>query len=128
MRRHAAARPISLALKNRMNIDVIRVDNIATIGLQGRIDSISAETLKDSLNEVVQSGATRLALDFNDVIYISSAGFRVLLITARGVERAGGRMVLCSLPKEIQRLFDIAAFSTLFSIFATRDEAVSKLR
>lgn len=111
-----------------MNINIDQVDNIATVSLQGKIDSASADALNVQLKEVVRSGAVRLALDFTNVVYISSSGFRVLLMTARGVERAGGRMVLCSLPKEIQRLFDIAAFTSLFSIFTTRDEAVSKLR
>jgi anti-anti-sigma factor len=111
-----------------MNINIDQVDNIATISLQGKIDSASADALNVQLKEVVQSGAVRLALDFTNVVYISSSGFRVLLMTARAVERAGGRMALCSLPKEIQRLFDIAAFTTLFSIFPTRDDAVSRLR
>ena len=93
-----------------------------------KIDSISADDLNVQLKKVVQSGAIRLALDFTNVIYISSSGFRVLLMTARDVGRAGGRMVLCALPKEIQRLFDIAAFTTLFSICATHDEALGKLR
>lgn len=111
-----------------MNISVDHIDAVTAVGVQGRIDSTNADALKDRLAEIIQAGTVHLAFDFRDVIYISSSGFRVLLITARAAQRAGGRMVLCGLSKEIERLFDIAAFSALFTIFTTRDEAVNALR
>src|SRR5688572_26716722 len=111
-----------------MNINVEHIQAVTAVGVQGRIDSTNADALKDRLAQLIEAGTARLAFDFQDVIYISSSGFRVLLITARSAQRAGGRMVLCGLSKEIERLFDIAAFTALFTIFATRDEAVNALR
>jgi stage II sporulation protein AA (anti-sigma F factor antagonist) len=111
-----------------MNINVTQIDNITAIGIQGRIDSSNSDALRDKLTALIQAGSVCLVLDFKDVMYISSSGFRVMLITARTVDRAGGKMVLCGMSKEIERLFDIAAFTTLFKIFPTRDEAVSALR
>ena len=111
-----------------MNIDVAQIHNITAIGIRGRIDSSTSDALRDKLAALIQAGSVRLILDFKEVMYISSSGFRVMLITARTVGRAGGKMVLCGMSKEIERLFDIAAFTALFRIVPTRDEAVSALR
>lgn len=111
-----------------MEINTSTLDEITAVAVKGRVDSTSANGLKDQLGEIIRSGSTRVVIDLKDVSYISSAGFRTLLITARTVEQVSGRLVLCGLAAEVRRLFDIAAFTELFTILANRDEAVNALR
>lgn len=111
-----------------MNIHTTQVDNITAVAVKGRVDSVSSDGLGDRLGGLIRCDSPRLAINLKDVDYISSTGLRVLLIAARAVEQAGGRMVLCGMPKEIQRLFDIAGFSELFTILPTQDEAIRALR
>jgi anti-anti-sigma regulatory factor len=51
------------------------------------------------------------AIDLKHLVYISSAGFRAL----------------CSLSSEVQRLFDLGAFTDLFVIYGSREEGLTKL-
>jgi anti-sigma B factor antagonist len=111
-----------------MEIDATPLDNVTAVAVKGRVDSTNAEGLKERLSEIIRSGSSQLVIDLKDVIYISSAGFRTLLIAARAVEQASGRLVLCGIAGEVKRLFDIAAFTELFTILPTRDEAVAVLR
>jgi anti-anti-sigma factor len=111
-----------------MEINATLHDNVAAVAVSGRLDSSNAEGLKERLGEIIHSGASRLVIDLHEVIYISSAGFRTLLITARAVDQASGRMVLCGIAGEVKRLFEVAAFTELFTIVPTREEALSALR
>jgi len=111
-----------------MEINITPVDNITAVSVKGRVDSATSDSLTTRLVEIVRSGAARLVIDLAEVSYISSAGFRTLLLTERAVEEASGAMVLCGITGEMQRLFEASGFSELFIILSNQDDAVAKLR
>lgn len=110
-----------------MEIKATPLDDITAVTVAGRVDSTTADSLTTGLGELVKSGASRLLIDLKEVSYISSAGFRTLLITSRAVAQAKGAMVLCGMSAEMKRLFDLGGFSELFAIASSRDEALTKL-
>jgi anti-anti-sigma factor len=112
----------------QMEIDATAFDNVTAVTIKGRVDSTNAEGLKERLVEIIRSGSSQLVIDLKEVMYISSAGFRTLLITGRAVEQASGCLVLCGIVGQVKKLFDAAAFSELFTILPTLDEAVASLR
>lgn len=110
-----------------MEIKATPLEDITAVTVAGRVDSTTADSLTTRLGELVKSGASRLLIDLKEVSYISSAGFRTLLITSRAVAQAKGAMVLCGMSAEMKRLFDLGGFSELFAIASSRDEALTKL-
>jgi anti-anti-sigma factor len=111
-----------------MEIDTASFDAVTALAVKGRVDSTTADRLRDHLGEMIQAGSARLVIDLKDVTYISSAGFRTLLITARAVENAKGKLALCGIGGEVKRLFDIASFTELFTILPNREDAVAAVR
>ncbi|MEQ1775158.1 MAG: STAS domain-containing protein [Burkholderiales bacterium] len=111
-----------------MEIDTASLDTVTAVAVKGRVDSTTAEKLRDHLTSVIQNGSARLVIDLKEVTYISSAGFRTLLITARSVDNAKGKLALCGIGGEVKRLFDIASFTELFTILPNRDDAVAAAR
>jgi anti-anti-sigma factor len=111
-----------------MEIDTTSLDTVIAVAVKGRVDSSTADKLRDHLTEVIRSGSARLVIDLKEVTYISSAGFRTLLITARSVEHAKGKLALCGIGGEVKRLFDIASFTELFTILPNRDDAAAAAR
>ncbi|HTD90028.1 MAG TPA: STAS domain-containing protein [Burkholderiales bacterium] len=111
-----------------MELDTALLDTVAAVAVKGRVDSTTADKLRDHLTQLIGSGSARLVLDLKEVSYISSAGFRTLLITARSVEHAKGKLALCGIGGEVKRLFDIASFTELFTILPNRDDAVAAAR
>lgn len=111
-----------------MEINTTPIENVTTVAITGRVDSTTADSLTTRLGEIVRSGAARLVIDLKEVSYISSAGFRTLLITERAVGQVSGAMVLCGVAGEMQHLFEVSGFSELFIILASRDDAVARLR
>jgi len=111
-----------------MELDTTALDTVTAIAIKGRVDSTTADRLRDHLAEVIGAGSAHLVIDLKEVTYISSAGFRTLLIAARSVDRAKGKLALCGIGGEVKRLFDIASFTELFAILPNRDDAVAAVR
>lgn len=108
-----------------MELHTTALDTVTEVAIKGRVDSTTADRLRDHLTAVIGGGVTRLVIDLKDVSYISSAGFRTLLITARSVAHVNGKLALCGIGGEVKRLFDIASFTDLFTILTDRAAAVA---
>jgi anti-sigma B factor antagonist len=102
-------------------------DGIAALELAARIDSTTAPGLQDQLSRLVKSGCRGLIVDFKQVMYISSAGFRALLIAAQLGESTRCTLALCGLGVEVRRMFEMGAFDQVFTILATREECATHL-
>jgi len=110
-----------------MEIIETRIHAVVVIDVKGRIDSTSAGPLQERLSGLARSDCAGLVIDFKQVPYISSAGFKALLIAAKHGEESGCALVLCGVVGEVRRMFEIAAFDQVFSILATRKECIEQL-
>lgn len=110
-----------------MQTQTSKVDSIDVVAISGRLDPAAAIELKKVFTPLLGSGTNRIVVDLAAVEYIGSAGLRELFFAAKTMERAGGKLVCCSLQPEVQRIFDIAGFSIPYQVFASREEAVKSL-
>jgi anti-anti-sigma factor len=101
---------------------------VTALAVNGRLDNVSAPALGSRLEAAMAEPGSRLVLDFDRLDYISSAGFRVLLVAAKAAETEGRRLVLCGLRGPVRQLFDLGGFLDLFNIAHTRDEAITRAR
>ena len=98
------------------------------VALRGRLDSLTAPQLDTELAPLLEAHDVRsLVFQLDRLEYISSAGFRVLLLAGRRAEETQSKFALCNLTAEVSRLFDLGAFTDLFLIYPSRDEGLSKL-
>ena len=100
---------------------------ITVVEVKGRIDSNTAKVFGERLTGLIRDGRTRVVVDFRQILYISSAGFRALLVAGKLADETNGTLALCGLSVEVQRLFDLGAFTDLFTIYSSRDEGLAKL-
>lgn len=98
---------------------------VTILELSGRIDTNSSAEIGERLLRLLESGRKRLVLDLRETLYVSSAGFRALLIAARAADKSDGKLILSGLSSEVQRLFSLGAFTDLFTIRKLRDEAIA---
>jgi anti-sigma B factor antagonist len=101
--------------------------DITIVEIKGRIDSNTAKTFGERLTGLIKAGRMRVVVDLKHLVYISSAGFRALLVAGQLAEESKGTLALCGLSSEVQRLFDLGAFTDLFVIYGSREEGVTKL-
>jgi anti-anti-sigma factor len=100
---------------------------VVSVAVKGRLDSVGADLLKARVSQLLESGTTRLVIDLGQVAYVSSAGFRVLLVASRLAEQAKGALALSGISGEVRRLFDLAALTEMFTILPDRAQAVEAL-
>ena len=102
--------------------------DVTILEITGRIDSTTAPVLGEKLSAELATPQRRIVLDLRQLEYISSAGFRVLLLASRRAEEAGTRFALCSVTGKVRQLFDVGGFLDLFPISGSREEAITALR
>jgi anti-sigma B factor antagonist len=87
------------------------------VKITGRIDSATAPKLSEVLGKITDSGRFKIAIDLSGVEFLSSAGLRVLIATQKNCKRYNrGEVVLSSVPANIQSVFDLAGFTSIFKI------------
>lgn len=101
------------------------INNKLVVYCEGRIDSTNANIFEEKLAEVIGKENNDFIIDFKKIAFVSSAGLRVLLIAAKKVKPNGGAVILTGLSPEIQEVFDISGFTSIFSIFKTLEEALA---
>jgi anti-anti-sigma factor len=102
--------------------------DVAIVKLAGRLDSSSAQTTEESFAQMLGSGTPRLAIDMSGLEYISSAGLRVLLVVAKKVQQAKGKMALFGLVPNVREVFSVSGFDKIFAIQSDADTAVASVR
>lgn len=93
--------------------------------VKGRVDSFTASQLGDAFEASHKKGQYKIVLDMQEMNYMSSAGFRALLVAQRASKRYNrGEVVLASVPKLIKESFELTGFTPLFKFFDSNTEAV----
>lgn len=98
-------------------------DNHTTVTIAGRLDASTSGDLENKIVEIIDNGAKKVIIDFNDLDYISSSGLRVLLISAKKCNAGSIYLALCNMKSHIKEVFDIAGFTPIFNIFEDLPEA-----
>lgn len=110
-----------------MPLSIESTDNAHIIALQGQINSANAATVETEVLAVLQKGAKNVLLDMTELSYISSAGLRVVLVLAKRLKQAGGKLVIYGMQAHVREVFDISGFLAILNVTATRNEAVEQL-
>lgn len=94
------------------------------VAIAGNLDSTTSPQAQQALDGVIAGGAAKLAVDFTKLDYISSAGLRVMLSSAKQLMAKGGALKTFGLNQTVREVFDISGFSTILSVYSTEAEAL----
>lgn len=85
-----------------------------TIALEGRLDTTTAPQLEAELSAGLD-GVTDLVLDMNELVYLSSAGLRVVLGAQKRMNKQG-KMTVRHVCADIMEVFEITGFVDILDI------------
>ena len=85
-----------------------------TLKPEGRLDAVTAPLLEEELNRSL-AGVTDLTFDFNKLEYISSAGFRSLIIAYK-MMLGNGSIKVINANELVREAFDVTHVSDIISI------------
>jgi len=97
---------------------------IRVLNYVGRLDTNTTPQAETQINGLLDSGARKFLINFEQLDYISSAGLRLLLATAKKLKSTSGDLRICGLNPTVQEVFDISGFSSILSVTATEQEAL----
>ena len=101
---------------------------IAVLSLRGIIDTVSAEKLRDSLDQVIKGGRVRVVTDMSQVEYVSSGGWGVFTERLRELRRAGGDIKLFGMDPDVYYVFTMLGFNIVLSSFDIMADAIEDFR
>ncbi len=99
-----------------MTVETILNDKQLTAKVDGRIDTLTAPDLEKQLLAAI-GGVEALIIDFSGVPYISSAGFRSLLVVKKKmIANNNDNMKLINVSDNIVEIFEETGFIDIFDI------------
>ncbi len=108
-----------------MDFIIREESDITIVNFTGELDSNTSGDAEEKANELIGGGVTKMIFNFVDLDYMSSAGLRVLLSSAKQLEAVGGELRISNLNEIVQEVFDMSGFSTILSVFGTEEEALT---
>jgi len=108
-----------------MEIRTSDAGSVKVLEFEGHLDTNTSPDAESAINDLIDGGTSQLLIDFSSLEYISSAGLRVLLATAKKLKAGDGVMRICSLNDTVREVFDISGFSTILSVSSDKDEALA---
>ena len=113
-----------------MNFDIkteqLRDDSYV-ISLAGEVDLYTAPEFKQQLLEVIGQGGKNVIVDFTDTTFIDSTTLGVLVGGVKRLRSNDGQLSLVCSDRNITKIFEITGLDRVFTIYPSRDEAVTAL-
>jgi anti-anti-sigma factor len=106
-----------------MQIQSHEVTGVLTVSPAGSIDAFTAAELTAFIAQ--HSGSTQMVLDLAQVDFMSSAGLRVILATAKEARQRGGDLRLAAPQEGVLKTLKMAGFTSIVKTFNTVEEAAA---
>lgn len=108
-----------------LKTQLVHRQSSVTVTVSGRLDLTSAPALEEELERLIDGGARRVALDVHPLEYLSSAGLRAILVTAKRLRESGGTLAVVGLAGPVKEVFDMAGLSGVLETYPTEADLLA---
>ena len=91
------------------------------------MDGITAREFEDAMKAAISESDHAVIVDLEVLSYISSAGLRAILLTAKDLWNRDAKFALSSLPAPIREVVEIAGFDKIIEVYASKAAALASL-
>jgi len=110
-----------------MAIQTKRDGNTAVVSISGKLDGLTSPELKKTIRELVDSGTTRLVIDFHELHIITSVGISEILIAAKLLKEKDGQFGLVGVEGNVLKVFTMCGLGTLFHSYESVADALAAM-
>lgn len=110
-----------------MKFEEAREGGVLVLRLSGRLDAETAPDFETAVLSRVDAGESSMVLDLEGLEYVSSAGLRVVLVAAKRLQQAGGKLVVCSLQNPVLEVFRVSGMDSIIDTSKDRAGALAAL-
>ncbi|UCE93922.1 MAG: STAS domain-containing protein [Flavobacteriaceae bacterium] len=109
-----------------LDIKLKEIKDQVVIAFIGTLDSNTSPVAEDAINEYLDKGAKNMLLDLEKTRYVSSAGLRVFLATAKRIMANSGTLILCHPNDIVKDILKVSGFNTIIEVSPTVKDALEK--
>ena len=111
-----------------MSVRVEKNGDVAIVSPEGNFfGGKETDELSRVINEMIESGNTKMVLDLGKVVHLNSIAIGILVRAYLNYQKRSGRIILANVDKRIQNVFVITKLSLVFEVTDTRQEALAAL-
>ncbi|MCC9167294.1 STAS domain-containing protein [Pontibacter harenae] len=110
----------------KFGIDYSQVGSKAIVKINGELDASTCVAADSCLHKVVSLAVTTVAIDCQNLSYISSAGIGVLISVYHACTLKGISLALCGAQPKVRNVFQILGLHKVLDFKDSLQEEVSK--
>lgn len=99
-----------------MDITESQSNSATVLALAGRLDGLASPGLEQKVDALVASGTRTVVFDCSRLVYVSSAGLRAFLTSAKKLKTAGGKAAFAALAPAVQEVFELSGFLNVLEV------------
>lgn len=110
-----------------MNVTFKKDGQKAIACVKGRLDALTASNFEKALLELIDKGEHEIILDFSELVFLSSAGLRSIMVIGKRVQVEKGELSVVALTGVVKEVFDLTGLSSVLPVFDTVAAATTKI-
>jgi anti-anti-sigma factor len=102
-------------------------DGVAVYRIAGRLDALTSPKIETAVGPATGGENPRIIFDMRQVSFVSSAGIRVILMTAKKAAAAKGGLAIFGVQSAVNEVFEISGLHRFIPITSDEHEARARL-
>lgn len=99
-----------------MEITPVHDGNWLELRIQGRLDGYWSDHFANALDEYVRQGGHRIRLDLAEVVFLSSAGIRVLLRFYKQLRSIQGSLIVANPSEPVRKVLELSGLKMFLAV------------
>ncbi len=112
--------------ENKM-LKIEEIKGVTICYLSGHLDASMVSNLNGEIGSILEGKSKKLVFDLGELSYISSAGLRIFLFSAKKMKLKNGEVGLCSPSQNVKRILDLASLANVLQIYDDKEAALKVL-
>ena len=105
----------------------VDIQGIKVLKLSGEIDIYSAPKFRSAVMHILDEDELHLIIDMQNVRYMDSSGFAILVTAIKRLSPNGGTMSLVGCTSTINRMLHVIHLDSIISLYQNMDDAMESL-
>ena len=110
-----------------MELKTRKEKGILVLDVSGRMDTLTSPDFDRCFASLADEGEDRFIVNLGGLVYISSAGLRSILASAKRMKAKGGRFMLAGLRGAVKETFELAGLYTSFEVHDSTEAALRRI-
>ncbi|MDQ0092344.1 STAS domain-containing protein [Paeniglutamicibacter psychrophenolicus] len=89
----------------------------------GRLNMVSAPTLRAYVGEVVSSGSSRIVVNLAQTSFMDSSGLGALIGCLKAARQAGGDLRIAAVQPQVKMVLELTSMDRVLTSYSTTEEA-----